>query len=306
MLGNSSPRISLYSFFSVLLPGVVFLLGVIPFLPSKTSLGSLGVLLPILAIGFAVGQAVHTVAVAIESNSSKSEEIKEMMNEATSRREKANLWFKRWFIAEPLRQLFGDQYFENTSHRKRFINELNTNQDGEILDTEVCNSFYEVSRGTFPELNLPESRTDLDENGDTARRFDLLYGNIRSVVHIDGRGRSRSFQAIYSFCRSMWIVSICLFLIYAIYSMLSMIGVLSELASYTSFIGTLDISSRILAPAAFIIAVGSFKLFNTAKQNYQKYYIQYLISDFLILQSDRIASGQQVDLSHSFDEGESE
>lgn len=35
---------------------------------------------------------------------------------------------------------------------------------------------------------------------------DDIYGLVRSYVHIDGRGRSRSFQAIYSFYRSIWIV----------------------------------------------------------------------------------------------------
>ncbi|MGQ3721142.1 hypothetical protein [Natrialba aegyptia] len=306
MLGKGSPRISLYSFFSVLLPGTVFILGVLPFLPSTTSVGSIGVLLPVLAIGFAVGQAVHTVAVAIENSSSKVEEIQEMRIEENSRPQEAKLWIQRWLVAGVLRQLFGEQYFEDTSHRKRFINELHPNESTEILDEEICESFYKVSRNAFPELQLPETSDNLLADGDNGvqnaeKRLNLLYGNIRSVVHIDGRGRSRSFQAIYSFCRSMWIVSIGLFLIYALYSILSILNIPSELVTYVSFIGTLNMNSAVLASTAFIIAVGSFKIFNSAKQNYQQYYIQYLISDFLILQNDQISSGQQIDLSHSLD-----
>ncbi|ELZ07335.1 hypothetical protein C480_04746 [Natrialba aegyptia DSM 13077] len=99
----------------------------------------------------------------------------------------------------------------------------------------------------------------------------------------------------------MWIVSIGLFLIYALYSILSILNIPSELVTYVSFIGTLNMNSAVLASTAFIIAVGSFKIFNSAKQNYQQYYIQYLISDFLILQNDQISSGQQIDLSHSLD-----
>lgn len=300
MIGSSSPRISLYSFFSVLLPGIVFILGLVPFLPSNTSIGSIGSLLPILAIGFALGQAVHTVAVAIENSSSRVEDIKEMKNSSTGLK-KCKFWFKQWFMAVPLNQLFGEQYFNDTSHRSRWISELNPEKNNNRLDTDICNSFYDLSRDTFPELELPDSRKDLFDDGDE-NKLDLLYANVRSVVHIDGRGRSRSFQAIYSFCRSMWIVSISLFLLYALYSILSMVGVLTGSVSYTSFIGTLGIRSAILASTSFIIAVGSFKLFRSAKNNYQEYYIQYLVSDFLILQNNKIASGQEIDLSHKFDD----
>lgn len=305
MLGNSSPRISLYSFFSVLLPGVVFILGLSPFLPSNISIGSAGLLLPILAVGFALGQAVHTVAVSIENSSSKGEEIDQMRKEAKTFREVFKLWFYRWFVAAPLHQLFGEEYFADTSHRNRFVQELDPDCESEILDDDVCDSFYRVSRDTFPELELPKSRDNLfDESSKKCAktRTNLLYGNVRSVVHIDGRGRSRSFQAIYSFCRSMWIVSIILFLIYSLYSILSILGVPKGLVSYVSHIGKLEISSIIIAAVAFVIAVGSFKLFKAAKRNYQQYYIQYMVSDFLILQNDEISSGQQIDLSHSFDE----
>ena len=303
MLKNSSPRFSLYSFFSVLLPGIVFILGVLPFLPSKTSINNLGAILPILAIGFAIGQGVHTIAVAIENSSSKTEEIKSKREDSNSCRGKFKLWFRQWFLTEPLKQLFGTQYFEDTSHRRKFINELDPESEHSITDTNLCSDFYNISKDTFPELSLPSDREDLfgDGNTETDEKLEMLYGNVRSVVHIDGRGRSRSFQAIYSFCRSMWIVSICLFLVYALYSMLSVLNVLGGLASYTSFVGTLNINSIVLASSATITAVGSFKLFKSAKQSYQKHYVQYLFTDFLILQNENISSGQQLELSHKID-----
>ena len=59
-------RFDLYDFFSVLLPGLSFILGMYPFYPQGLSVSSIGAILPLLAGGFAVGRVVHSAAVRIE------------------------------------------------------------------------------------------------------------------------------------------------------------------------------------------------------------------------------------------------
>lgn len=56
----------LYSFFSVFLPGFAFLLGIVPLLPRGVPTGAVSALVPLLVLGFVVGQAIHSLAVWAE------------------------------------------------------------------------------------------------------------------------------------------------------------------------------------------------------------------------------------------------
>jgi hypothetical protein len=59
-------QFSLYEFFSILLPGIVFLIGLVPFLPRDTGSLNFLALLPLLAAGYVAGRFLHVVAVGVE------------------------------------------------------------------------------------------------------------------------------------------------------------------------------------------------------------------------------------------------
>ncbi|WP_139135990.1 hypothetical protein [Haladaptatus sp. W1] len=60
-------QFDLYDFFSVLLPGVLFLSGLYFFLPQDEPAGLVTLLLPLLTGGYIAGRFLHVVAVKLES-----------------------------------------------------------------------------------------------------------------------------------------------------------------------------------------------------------------------------------------------
>lgn len=238
MLSGNTRRIDLYDFFSVLLPGVALLLGVVPFLPRNTDLGAVGTLLPLLVGGFVFGRAVHTLAVLIE-----------------------------------------DYYEAAPTHREKFIQELRNPED---LSEATVGAFYEECVNSMGILNDEESHWKQDNVDE--QKLEDLYGLVRSYVHIDSRGRSRTFQAVYSFYRSMWIVSVIIASIYFLYGILKAIGATEGLITFTSFFGTLGLEPGIIVLGSQVVALVSYELFSNARSDYQKHFIRYLIADFLILQ----------------------
>jgi len=236
MISSSTRRFDLYDFFSVFLPGTTLVLGLLPFVPRQTNIGSVGILLPVVIVGFVVGRAVHSAADSL------------------------------------------DERFGNPSHRDLFQWELQYPDKGN-LDQEVVNRFYIRSKELFGEnIGLPETRSDLSE-----AQADALYGLVRSYIHIDSRGRSRTFQAVYSFYRSMWLVTVLLFGIYLVYGILREGGITQGLVEYYTFVSSLGIPPLIIILGSVSAVLFSYTTIRSAKKDYQEYFVQYLISDFLVL-----------------------
>lgn len=239
MIQENTKQFDLYDFFSVLLPGIAFILGLFPFLPRDSDVFSPGLIIPLLVGGFVVGRAIH----------------------ATS------LWIEQRAGAASHRAVFGDQLGDPT-----------------VVTSEVAESFYEACRDTFTEIDLPDSRSDALED---QLLVDNLYGLVRSYVHIDARGRSRTFQAVYDFYRSMWIISLILTGSYVCYAVGTAVGLFDNQAGYTSYLGSLDITPGLIVFASLIIAAGSYLTFRRVRQNYREFYIQYLLTDFIVLRSSQ-------------------
>ena len=271
------------------------MIGLSPFLPNDTPVGSLATLLPLLAGGFAFGQAIHTIGVYIERSSKESKKLNEEIQEKNSRISKNVLRLRKWLLAVPAGQLFGSEYFLDTSHRTLFCEELTRNNESEnkdgLIDADLLDGFYHICKSDIPDLNLPEKRTKL------GAECDFLYSTIRSLTHIDGRGRSQTFQSVYAFCRSMWITSLALFIVYSAYVILKIGGIASSMVGYTSFIGSLDISNEIIFLTSIVVTLSSFKIFTRAKSDYQKNFVQYLFSDFITLQNREFQTQQVIDVS---------
>lgn len=71
---------------------------------------------------------------------------------------------------------------------------------------------------TFGELGLSKTKIPTDEG-----ELGILYPLVRGYIHIDGRGRSRTFQAIHAFFRSGELGVIVLGSIYVAYAFLVVI-----------------------------------------------------------------------------------
>lgn len=241
MIREGTKQFDLYDFFSVLLPGIAFLLGVFPFLPHETEVFSPGLIIPLLVGGFVVGRAIH----------------------ATS------LWIEQRAGAASHRAVFRRQ-FRNPS----------------VVTPELVESFHAACRETFTELDLPDSPAETAED---QLIVDTLYGLVRSTIHMDARGRSRTFQAVYDFYRSMWIISLILTGCYVFYAIGTALGLFDNRAGYLSYIGSLDITPGLIVFASFIVMAGSYLTFRRVRQNYREFYIQYLLTDFVVLQSSRNA-----------------
>lgn len=237
MLSDTPRRFDLYDFFSVLLPGVALLLGLVPFLPKDTDLGALGAVLPLLIGGFVFGRAIHTVGVRLE-----------------------------------------DAYEEAPTHRERFIQEVN---DPEVMTEETVRCFYQECINAF---DIVDDDDQWQRNGQDEDLLEDIYGLVRSYIHIDSRGRSRTFQAVYSFYRGMWVVSLIVAVVYLLYGLLKGINATEGLVTFTSFFGTLGMAPGLIVLGSVIVALLSHEAFSQARGDYQEHFVRYLVADFLILQ----------------------
>lgn len=223
---------SLYNFFSVFLPGFVFLLGIVPLLPRDALTDATTALVPLLALGFVVGQAVHSLAV------------------------------------------WGEKAFGHERHRTRFSDELDDQTSrldhGLVREFRTCyaNSSFEVPL-LFP---------DEDESDDREIDYASIYTLVQSYVHTEDIGRSRIFQAIYAFCRSLWFGSFFLTLLY--WSVV--IYVVTANADPEIFLLTTGPLSESVFLSTIVCGTCVF-VFKYAADQYQEHFVQYLLADFVVL-----------------------
>lgn len=158
MLEEGTRRFDLYDFFSILLPGSAFVIGLIPILPHDVPVFATASIGFLLVWGFIFGRSLHVIGVAVDK-------------------------FEGWWIIRSSVSI---------DHRDKFIEELINPTD---IESELANGFYLHCRQTFQQLDLPPERQDLDSE-EHRTDLNMLYGIARSYIHMDGRGRSRTFQAV--------------------------------------------------------------------------------------------------------------
>lgn len=222
---------SLYNFFSVFLPGFVFLLGIVPLLPVEVPIDAMTALVPLLALGFVVGQAIHSLAVRAEET------------------------------------------FGHEGHRTLFVEELSGESsrfdDGLVRKFRSC---YHNSNFDVP------SSVEEDEKTDQSTDRMPIYVLVQSYVHTGELGRSRTFQAVYAFCRSLWFESFFLTFLYwsfSIYAVVAGVSYHSLLSTSGSLLETLLLSTAICGFCVFV--------FKYAADQYREYFVQYLLADFVVL-----------------------
>lgn len=170
-----------------------------------------------------------------------------------------------------------------TTHRQFFIDEVDNPTS---LDENLVKSFYKISISEFDHTNFP-TWDDVNKE-DNEGQLNTLYTLTRSAVHIDSRGRSRTFQAIYDFYTSMLIGSSVVASLYIIYSLIQGFNILStESVGFTPYIATLDIH---WLPLVLLTGTAYLIIFFISRQMhgpYRSYFINYLMSDFIILHNEK-------------------
>jgi hypothetical protein len=248
-------RLGLYDLFSIFVPGVTIVVGLLPFLPEKTSLGTGGVGAVVL-LGFAVGRGVHTAAIWAEN-------------------------------------AVGGQ-----THRDRFYDEL---KQPDSIEPQTISAFLDAFESVYTAVSIERQqhiRADEENETDDRSAGDgrvlanesgrgnggvSLYTLVRSYVHIDSRGRSRRFQAIYALHRGMGFATLLLTGVYVLYGGLDMFELLTGVVDYTSYIGTLGLPPLLLVLGPLLIGSVAFGTSRRGTRVHGQYYVQYLISDFLTL-----------------------
>lgn len=307
----------LYTFFSVFLPGMMFLLGIAPIaavvyasvtgssLVAEVAANRLVTLVGILVfvtLGMFVGFGLHSLGA----------------------------WFEKMvgdvrLLSPSVEELLGHDLDWMTirvgrRHRKLFHEMLNGRYDAAHVD--LVSSFIEVVNEQFQRLDLDPSAPQSDPDGTTRQQSNTetgghasresepedlisrsesnaLYTLLRSQIHVDQSGRSRTFQAVFSACRSMFVAWASLtfaytFLVGGMFLItqgvtadtLPIPELLQHLVSAVWVIEAEPPESENLALAFFaVVTVGFVGMYGFASvaRNSKRYYLEYLVSDFLLL-----------------------
>lgn len=153
-----------------------------------------------------------------------------------------------------------------------------------------------------------ESGRDLPISEEEA---DAVYALLRSRIHMDRTGRSRTFQAVIASCRSVLVAWIVLTLLYAFFlggMVLVQLGVtadtlpapelLQQLISWLwlpeSEPPSLENLTRAFLAVVIVGFAGAYGLASVIRTN-KRYYLEYLVSDYLLLH--RESDGERDDRS---------
>lgn len=245
MVLQPSNKFNLYDFFSVLLPGSITLLMLIPFLPEEGLPDFLILLLILIIGGYTLGHVLHTVSIELI------------------------------------------EYVGGTTHRDRFGTELtgagSLPEDVGVSFMLACQRRFSLSRTESP-IHRPQNQ--IVEPRDCLEYYEL----VRTYVDIDGRGRSRTYQALYAFSRSVLLGSLMAGSVYAVYIVLLVFDDSPNIAIsletvfwYTPYIQTVDISAPYLAIILFGTGVLIGRVFLDTMRNYRDLFAAYMISDYLMI-----------------------
>ncbi|WP_282347415.1 hypothetical protein [Haloferax volcanii] len=183
--------------------------------------------------------------------------------------------------------LWAEQQAGAVTHRQIFRAEL---KSPSCLSPDLAREFYDDCLDAFEPEGLPEEWEQLDSKHDD--ELDALYTLVRSYIHMDARGRSRTFQAVLDFYRSIWVGSFVVAAFFMGYALFSELGALNGIVEYQTYYGSLGVPSSITFYGAVFIVGGAYGTFERVRSDYREFYIQYLFSDFVVLQADRTHTSQ--------------
>ncbi|MFC7177888.1 hypothetical protein [Halosegnis marinus] len=282
--------LNLYSFYAILIPGVAVVLGLVPLLPAGLEVNILTAVVPVAAAGFITGQAIHTLAVLLQSVTA----VDEL---STSHRE--------LFIAllRDQKLLFDPNISEDLIGA--FTNRVNSSMSGG-LETKVIHEADITNASLDPDLQeapvvpwvvdsfqpIPAKPTDRKPD-----RMAAIYALVRGRIHIDGRGRSRVFQSTYAFCRSIFVALPVIWGVYVAYAisttigLQSIIGRVAGLDQASSLFYTPIVANKISEPSGVVLlttvtVLPLLLLFYRATKQYKRYYVEYTMVDYVTITAE--------------------
>jgi hypothetical protein len=254
-------------------------------MPKDTTIDPVTALIPLIALGFVVGQGLHTVSV-----------LGEKLNRNPTHRE---IFVQ---LLSPAEEQSNDIAIETEVNIENGIASggvtvVSNSTGSQPPVPPLVKAFYVAAVENFPNLGLDPDFGTRDNSTDALQS---LYTVIRSQVHSEGVGRSRIMQSIYAFCRSIWGASVILSIVYLGY------GLAETPIEYTpewaqelpliplpSFIRTSSFpyetilqnssfpENSVIAIAPMLIFISYFS-FAYSMEKYKKYYIQYLLADYVV------------------------
>lgn len=162
-----------------------------------------------------------------------------------------------------------------SSHRERFAAAVAEPDDQNEVQID---KFKQV---TVRFVGTSEMRHQM-ENGLSTQQWKALYPMVQSQVYNYGQGRSINFQAIYAFSRSMTVLLFGLPILFRIHHYVQEIGLFQRDPIYMEFFPTY---SRLMEAALPLCIIGGV-LFFISTYNYQRNFVKYLISDFIVIRED--------------------
>jgi branched-subunit amino acid transport protein len=236
------------------LPGALFIIGLIALVPSSINLSVGQVLIPALAIAFISGHALHALGLILQGALARVNSYK--------------------------------------SHREYFASEC---QDPDNLDEEFVNEFknsLDEYTDKYTIISDENNANDDGQSGSSTNKtdntdFKRLYPLVQSYIYADGRGRSRSFQAIYALSFNMIVLSWVLIIMYIIHIFLWGCGIIFDSDPlYIKYFG--NYYEFIII--AVVTAVISSIIFCYHERKFKKIFAQYVMADFLTIKKS--SSGQ--------------
>lgn len=247
-----------YDFFGILLPGLASVIFLYLLLPRDLRIGLSAGIVFVGVFAFIFGQALHAAALFVE------------------------------ILPEMVSRLLGISW----SHRKKFEKELN---DPSYFDQRNIRAFRQAADRVCPGFS---SRSHFGPDVYSPDEALSLYAFVRSYLHSHDQSRASSIKAIYGFCRNMFVLLLGLVPVYLTYGFLSSaqnfafgvsgIGYIDRAGKYILFFPDFGEFLRAAVPlsllGASIFLIGMFL--------HQRFFIQYLISDFLAVSHTDSHEGQ--------------
>lgn len=280
-MSNGSVRgLNLYSFYAILLPGVAFLLILVPLFPAQMKIDLLAALIPVAATGFILGQAIHTLAVIVQG-------VSNIDRTSTSHRELFNALIKDENL------IFETQISDDLV--QRFIKSVNQSFDSITIEDNIqtTRSPDQLEAPVVPWVTtaVPMLSADLDSSDS---QIATVYTLVRGRIHMDGTGRSRVFQSTYAFCRSVFVGLPIVWIIYSVYAVsdaINLVSILTKILNlqsesalfYQPIIATVIDEPTVVVLIATVTILPLIFLFSEAMEQYKQYYVEYTMADFILI-----------------------
>lgn len=230
-----------YDFFGILLPGLASVIFLYMLLPKEVDVGLPSGIIFVAVFGFVFGQALHSTSLFVESLPELSPKLR-----------------PSW------------------SHRKQFEKELNNPR---YTSQETMDRFRTEVAKACPGIE------DTDEY--TTEQAQTVYTFVRSYLHGKDHSRSSGIKAMYAFCRNMLVLLVGLLPVYWVYGNLNGTGgsdiFLTDVAyidragKYALYFENYLEFLKAVLPLAVIGGV----IFFVGTFIYQRFYVQYVVADFL-------------------------